>query len=108
LERIARTVIDANNYMTLATADDAGRPWASPVRLYRAKVSEHSVLVEGGDPEFGRGVDTRLVVTCDRTPQAAVTDDQRSSSARRLRRSTSSSVGVSKANEPRSTPPARL
>jgi hypothetical protein len=63
LERIARTVIDANKYMTLATADDAGRPWASPVRLYRAKVSEHSVLVRGSDPEFGRGVDTRPVVT---------------------------------------------
>jgi uncharacterized protein YhbP (UPF0306 family) len=31
LERIARAVIEANKYMTLATADDAGRPWASPV-----------------------------------------------------------------------------
>lgn len=152
LERIARAVIEDNKYMTLATADDAGRPWASPVyytpeghdvfywvsspdavhsrnlaqrpelsivifdsqaqigaaeavymvagadivpddelercaatygsrypelrvfrpdelqapaelRLYRAKVVEHSVLVRGGDPEFGRGVDTRFVVS---------------------------------------------
>jgi nitroimidazol reductase NimA-like FMN-containing flavoprotein (pyridoxamine 5'-phosphate oxidase superfamily) len=151
LERIARAVIEANKYMTLATADDAGRPWASPVyytpeghdvfywvsspnsvhsrnlaqrpdlsivifdsqaqigaaeavymvaradivpegelercaatygsrfpelrvfrpdelwapaelRLYRARVAEHSVLVRGSDPDFGRGVDTRLVV----------------------------------------------
>jgi hypothetical protein len=152
LERIARAVIEANKYMTLATADAAGRPWASPVyytpeghdvfywvsspdsvhsrnlaqrpelsivifdsqapigaaeavymvaradivpdhelercaatygsrfpelrvfqpnelrgpaelRLYRANVAEHSVLVRGSDPEFGRGVDTRFVVS---------------------------------------------
>jgi len=31
LERIARGVIEANKYMTLATADGPGRPWASPV-----------------------------------------------------------------------------
>ena len=27
----ARRVIDANSYLTLATADDTGRPWATPV-----------------------------------------------------------------------------
>lgn len=27
----ARRVIDANSYLTLATADSAGRPWATPV-----------------------------------------------------------------------------
>jgi uncharacterized protein YhbP (UPF0306 family) len=27
----AKAIIGANRYMTLATADDAGRPWASPV-----------------------------------------------------------------------------
>ncbi|MGI8869287.1 MAG: pyridoxamine 5'-phosphate oxidase family protein, partial [Mycobacteriales bacterium] len=27
----ARAIIDANKYMTLATADDDGRPWVSPV-----------------------------------------------------------------------------
>jgi nitroimidazol reductase NimA-like FMN-containing flavoprotein (pyridoxamine 5'-phosphate oxidase superfamily) len=152
LERIAREVIDANKYMTLATADESGRPWASPVyytpeghdvfywasspdsvhsrnlaqrpelsivifdsqarigaaeavymvaraeivpddelercaelygsrfpelrafrpqelrapsllRLYRARVAEHSVLVRGSDPEFGQGVDTRFAVS---------------------------------------------
>ncbi|MGC4938699.1 pyridoxamine 5'-phosphate oxidase family protein [Kribbella sp. DT2] len=30
-EDIARRIIDANNYLTLATADREGRPWASPV-----------------------------------------------------------------------------
>jgi hypothetical protein len=28
---MARTIIDSNRYMTLATADPSGRPWASPV-----------------------------------------------------------------------------
>jgi nitroimidazol reductase NimA-like FMN-containing flavoprotein (pyridoxamine 5'-phosphate oxidase superfamily) len=28
---IARRIIDANNYLTLATADADGRPWATPV-----------------------------------------------------------------------------
>ena len=31
LASIARAVIDANSYMTLATADGAGLPWPSPV-----------------------------------------------------------------------------
>jgi nitroimidazol reductase NimA-like FMN-containing flavoprotein (pyridoxamine 5'-phosphate oxidase superfamily) len=36
---IARSIIDSNRYMTLATADESGFPWASPVwyapRRYR-------------------------------------------------------------------------
>jgi uncharacterized protein YhbP (UPF0306 family) len=31
-------------------------------RLYRATITEASVLVRGGDPELGTGVDSRLVV----------------------------------------------
>jgi nitroimidazol reductase NimA-like FMN-containing flavoprotein (pyridoxamine 5'-phosphate oxidase superfamily) len=31
LAALARAIIDDNRYMTLATADEAGRPWASPV-----------------------------------------------------------------------------
>jgi Pyridoxamine 5'-phosphate oxidase len=31
LEAIARAIIDANQYMTLGTANEAGRPWVSPV-----------------------------------------------------------------------------
>jgi nitroimidazol reductase NimA-like FMN-containing flavoprotein (pyridoxamine 5'-phosphate oxidase superfamily) len=30
-EAVAREIVDANRYMTLATADEAGLPWASPV-----------------------------------------------------------------------------
>jgi nitroimidazol reductase NimA-like FMN-containing flavoprotein (pyridoxamine 5'-phosphate oxidase superfamily) len=149
---MARTVIDANRYMTVATADEDGRPWVSPVyftpiryrdlywvsspnarhsrnldrrpdvsivvfdsqapigsaeavymsaraaqvadeeladrcadafparfagvrgfspeqlqppapvRLYRASVTEHSVLIRGSDPVHGRGVDSRMAV----------------------------------------------
>lgn len=32
-------------------------------RLYRATVSEHSVLIKGRDPEYGTGVDTRMTVS---------------------------------------------
>jgi Pyridoxamine 5'-phosphate oxidase len=31
LDALARRIIDSNSYMTLATADETGRPWASPV-----------------------------------------------------------------------------
>ena len=147
----AREIIDENRYLTLATADQDGLPWASPVfftpdgyadfywvsspearhsrniavrpevgivlfdstvrigtaeavylsavaaqvpddelercarlysgrfpelkhfppdqlrppalfRLYRARVTEHSVLVRGSDPELGTGVDSRVTV----------------------------------------------
>ncbi|WP_328995747.1 pyridoxamine 5'-phosphate oxidase family protein [Kribbella sp. NBC_01245] len=32
-------------------------------RLYRATASEHSILIRGGDPRYGRGADSRLRVT---------------------------------------------
>jgi hypothetical protein len=31
LAAVARAIIDGNSYLTIATADAAGRPWASPV-----------------------------------------------------------------------------
>ena len=37
---IARAIIDANRYMTLATADGEGRPWASPVFYATANYTE--------------------------------------------------------------------
>lgn len=30
---IARGIVDANRYMVLATADESGRPWSSPVHF---------------------------------------------------------------------------
>jgi hypothetical protein len=50
-EALATAIVDGNSYMTLATADAAGRPWATPVwyapasyREYRARASEQFVL----------------------------------------------------------------
>src|SRR5688500_9495102 len=40
LGSIARTIIDSNAYMTLATADGDGRPWASPVWYAAAGYAE--------------------------------------------------------------------
>jgi nitroimidazol reductase NimA-like FMN-containing flavoprotein (pyridoxamine 5'-phosphate oxidase superfamily) len=37
---IARAIVDANRYMTLATADSDGRPWACPVFYAAADYSE--------------------------------------------------------------------
>ena len=30
MARVATAIVDASSYMTLATADHEGRPWASP------------------------------------------------------------------------------
>jgi uncharacterized protein YhbP (UPF0306 family) len=40
LAALARTIIDANQYMTLATADAQGQPWASPVFYATADYAE--------------------------------------------------------------------
>jgi Pyridoxamine 5'-phosphate oxidase len=37
---LARALIDANSYMTIATADRAGRPWPSPVWYAHASYQE--------------------------------------------------------------------
>jgi nitroimidazol reductase NimA-like FMN-containing flavoprotein (pyridoxamine 5'-phosphate oxidase superfamily) len=37
---VARSIIDANLYMVLATADEAGRPWASPVYFANSGYAE--------------------------------------------------------------------
>jgi hypothetical protein len=53
LGAIARAIIDSNRYMTLGTADEAGRPWQLPTlyRLYRATATEHSVLDPAARPD---------------------------------------------------------
>jgi Pyridoxamine 5'-phosphate oxidase len=40
LARIARAIIDSNRYMTLATADGEGQPWASPLYFAAADYTE--------------------------------------------------------------------
>lgn len=32
------------------------------LRLYRARVTEHSMHIRGSDPDYGKGIDSRLVV----------------------------------------------
>jgi Pyridoxamine 5'-phosphate oxidase len=40
LEAIAKTIIESNLYMVLGTADEAGRPWVSPVYYAPAGYTE--------------------------------------------------------------------
>ena len=40
LKVIARAIVDSSLYMTLGTADEAGRPWATPVYFAPAGYSE--------------------------------------------------------------------
>jgi hypothetical protein len=40
LNAVARTILDANLYMTLGTADEAGNPWATPVYYAHADYRE--------------------------------------------------------------------
>jgi pyridoxine/pyridoxamine 5'-phosphate oxidase len=42
-------------------ADDLRPP--APLRLYRARVVEHSIHIPGRDPDYGRGIDHRMTVT---------------------------------------------
>jgi hypothetical protein len=40
LDAIARAIVDSNLFMTIATADATGRPWASPVYYASATYAE--------------------------------------------------------------------
>ena len=45
---MAREIVDANLFMTLATADSDGRPWASPVYFSPAGYREFFWISEPG------------------------------------------------------------
>jgi hypothetical protein len=54
----ARAMIDSNPYMTLATADESGRPWASPV--WFAPVTYQELLwVSDPDARHSRNIAAR-------------------------------------------------
>jgi len=55
---IARGIIDANLYMVLATADEAGRPWASPVYFANSGYAEY-FWVSSPDASHSRNIATR-------------------------------------------------
>lgn len=59
-DAMARRVIDANLYMTVATLDPGGAPRLSPVSYTPARYTDlYEVQVRGGDPVHGTGVDRR-------------------------------------------------
>lgn len=58
---IARQIIDSNRYLTLATADGAGRPWASPVWYAHEKYSSFLWVSRAG-ARHSRNIAARATV----------------------------------------------
>lgn len=57
-DAIARAVLDAAVYVTLATADGEGRPWASPV-FFAAEGRRHLYWVSSPDVTHSRNIAAR-------------------------------------------------
>ncbi len=55
---LAREIIDSSQYLTLATADEDGRPWASPVWFVHEEYSRF-VWVSKPDARHSRNLSTR-------------------------------------------------
>jgi Pyridoxamine 5'-phosphate oxidase len=55
---VARSIIDTNLYMVLATADEVGRPWASPVYFASSGYAEF-FWVSSPDATHSRNIATR-------------------------------------------------
>jgi hypothetical protein len=53
--------VSAEQGLSVWTVDDVQTP--ALFRLYRATAAEHFVLIRGGDPEHGSGIDRREAVT---------------------------------------------
>jgi uncharacterized protein YhbP (UPF0306 family) len=58
LASVARDFIDSNAYMTLATADENGRPWTSPV-WYAAEGYAHFYWVSSPEARHSRNLAAR-------------------------------------------------
>jgi uncharacterized protein YhbP (UPF0306 family) len=58
LASVARDIIDSNAYMTLATADENGRPWASAV-WYAAEGYAHFYWVSSPEARHSRNLAAR-------------------------------------------------
>ncbi|WP_371808308.1 pyridoxamine 5'-phosphate oxidase family protein [Agromyces sp. Marseille-P2726] len=59
----ARHVIEANEYLTLATADATGRPWATPVWFAERDLREFVWSIDGLSA-FVRGLSCPSGVSC--------------------------------------------
>ena len=62
LRAIARAIIDANLYMVLGTADEAGRPWVSPV-YYAMTAYREFFWVSSPEATHSRNLDARPEVS---------------------------------------------
>jgi nitroimidazol reductase NimA-like FMN-containing flavoprotein (pyridoxamine 5'-phosphate oxidase superfamily) len=62
LATIAREIIDANVYMTLATADEIGTPWASPV-YYAASDYREFYWVSSPEAQHSRNIAVRTQIS---------------------------------------------
>jgi nitroimidazol reductase NimA-like FMN-containing flavoprotein (pyridoxamine 5'-phosphate oxidase superfamily) len=58
LGAIARSIVDSNRYMTLATADEHGLPWASPV-WYAPATSSEFLWVSSPEARHSRNLAAR-------------------------------------------------
>ena len=58
LGAVARSIIDRNRFMTLATADAEGLPWASPV-WYAPKDPRELFWVSSPDARHSRNIEVR-------------------------------------------------
>jgi nitroimidazol reductase NimA-like FMN-containing flavoprotein (pyridoxamine 5'-phosphate oxidase superfamily) len=58
LRTVVRAIIDSNRYMTLATADETGLPWASPVWYAPAQYREF-LWVSSPEARHSRNLATR-------------------------------------------------
>ena len=71
---MARAIIDSNLYMTLGTADEAGRPWVSPV-YYAAAGYREFFWVSSPDASHSLNIaarpDVAIVIFDSRTPVGA-------------------------------------
>jgi len=62
LDAIARSIVHSNLFMTVATADATGRPWASPV-YYASKNYAEFLWVSSPDALHSRNLATRPEVS---------------------------------------------
>jgi nitroimidazol reductase NimA-like FMN-containing flavoprotein (pyridoxamine 5'-phosphate oxidase superfamily) len=58
LRTLARSIVDSNRYMTLATADEHGSPWASPV-WYAPAAYREFLWVSSLEARHSRNLATR-------------------------------------------------
>lgn len=58
LEEMARRIIDSNLYMTLATSDETGRPWVSPVYFATYEFTEF-IWVSSPEARHSRNLSVR-------------------------------------------------